>query len=129
MHPDNLRYTRDHEWIGVRPGGSYAVGITHHAQDLLGDITYVELPKAGRVVKAHEETATVESVKAASDIYAPVSGTVLAVNEKLDSAPELVNQEPHGEGWFFTLNNVDEAEYNALMDAAAYEAFLKDEAH
>ena len=124
MNPSELRYTEDHEWIG-RDGEAYAVGITDFAQDQLGDITFVELPGVGRVVQRHEETAAVESVKAAGDVYAPVAGTVVAVNDALEREPELVNQDPFGAGWFFKLGQVDEAQVNELMDAAAYKKFLE----
>jgi glycine cleavage system H protein len=103
------------------------VGITAYAVEQLGDITFVELPKIGEKVKQHGEAATVESVKAASDVYSPVAGEVSAVNGDLDGAPELVNQNPYEEGWFFKLRGVDRAEYDALMDAAAYEKFLEGE--
>lgn len=126
MRPEELKYTKDHEWIG-EDGGLYVVGITDHAQDLLGDITYVELPEAGRAVAAHEETALVESVKAASDVYAPVAGTVAEVNEALGAQPELVNKDPYGAGWFFKLSGVNAAEVAKLMDAPAYDAFLKEQ--
>jgi glycine cleavage system H protein len=124
MNPETLRYTRDHEWIGAEEG-RYVVGITDHAQEQLGDITYIELPAVGREVKAHDAVAAVESVKAASDVYAPVAGRIAAVNAALESQPELVNQEPYGKGWFFKLDGVDAAEINALMDAAAYAAYLE----
>lgn len=124
MNPSELRYTEDHEWIG-REGDVYVVGITDFAQDQLGDVTFIELPKIGRVVKRHEETAAVESVKAAGDVYAPAAGTVAAVNEALEREPELVNQDPFGAGWFFKLSGVDAAEVAELMDAAAYKKFLE----
>lgn len=127
MNPDALRYTKDHEWIGEEDG-VYVVGITDHAQELLGDITYVELPDEGREVGAHEEVATVESVKAASDVYAPVAGTVCAANDALDAEPELVNKEPYGAGWFFKLSGVDAAAVSELMDAAAYKQFVEESA-
>lgn len=126
MDPKTLKYTKDHEWIG-KDGGLYVVGITDHAQDLLGDITYVELPDVGRALAAHEEAALVESVKAASDVYAPVAGTVVEINEALGAQPELVNKEPYGMGWFLKLSGVDAAEVDKLMDAEAYEAFLKEQ--
>jgi glycine cleavage system H protein len=123
MYPANLRYTNEHEW--VRAGGDeYTVGITGYAVEQLGDITYVELPKIGVKVKQHGEAATVESVKAASDVYAPVAGEVSAVNGALDASPELVNQNPYEEGWFFKLKGVDKAEFAALMDADAYGKFI-----
>jgi glycine cleavage system H protein len=124
MNPSELRYTEDHEWIG-RDGDVYAVGITDFAQDQLGDITFIELPSVGRAVKQHEETAAVESVKAAGDVYAPVSGTVTAVNAALEREPELVNQDPFGAGWFFKLGQVDAAQVEELMDAAAYKKFVE----
>jgi glycine cleavage system H protein len=127
MNPESLKFTKDHEWIG-EDGGVYAVGISNHAQDQLGDITYVELPDTDRVVKQKDEIATVESVKAASDIYAPVDGTVVAVNEDLDTQPELVNQDPFGKGWFFKLDNINKAQFDALMDYAAYQKFAAENA-
>jgi len=127
MNPEALRYTKDHEWIGEE-GGVYVVGITDHAQDQLGDITYVELPGEGDEVSAHQEVATVESVKAASDVYAPVAGKVAAVNEALETEPELVNKDPYGAGWFFKLEGVDAAALNDLMDAAAYKQYVEESA-
>ncbi|MBX3177859.1 MAG: glycine cleavage system protein GcvH [Candidatus Hydrogenedentes bacterium] len=124
MNPDDLRYTEEHEWIGEL-GGQYFVGITDYAQAQLGDITYIELPEVGREVEAGEEVAAVESVKAASDIYAPVSGTVVEINEALESRPELVNKAPYGGGWFFKLEEVDATEFDALMDISAYRAFVE----
>ncbi len=123
MNPSELKYTEDHEWVGCA-GDLYVVGITDFAQHQLGDITFVELPKVGRVVKQHEETAAVESVKAAGDVYAPIAGTIAAVNETLETQPELVNQDPYGEGWFFRLGHVDAAQLSDLMDEAAYKDFL-----
>jgi len=123
MDPKKLQYTKDHEWIG-RDGDLYVAGITDYAQEQLGDVTYVELPEAGRKVAAEEEVAVVESVKEASDVFAPVAGTIAAVNEALEARPELVNQDPYGEGWFFKLRDVKVSDLDALMDAAAYEAFL-----
>ena len=128
MNPTELKYTIEHEWIGQQ-GGLCVVGITEFAQDQLGDITYVELPEVGRIVARHAETAVVESVKAASDIYAPVGGTVAEVNEALLSAPELVNQDPYGRGWFFKLENIEAAQLADLMDYVAYQTFAAEEAH
>ena len=128
MDPATLRYTKEHEWIGEEDG-LYVVGITDHAQDQLGDITYVELPAIGKELDAGAEAATVESVKAASDIYAPVAGKVAAVNDALEAAPELVNQEPFGAGWFFKLDGVNAGDLDGLMDAAAYKEFAANEAH
>ena len=126
MNPASLKYTKDHEWIG-KDGDLYVVGISDHAQGQLGDVTYVELPDAGRTVAQHEETAVVESVKAASDIYAPVGGTVAEVNGALDGDPGVINSDPYGAGWFFKLSGVDAAELDGLMDAAAYAKFVEEE--
>jgi len=124
MNPDDLRYTEEHEWIGEL-GGQFFVGITDYAQSQLGDITYVELPDVGRTVEAHEEVAVVESVKAASDVYAPVSGKVVEANEALEAHPELINKDPLGRGWFFKLEDVDATEFDALMDVSAYRTFVE----
>lgn len=114
--PSDLKYAASHEWL--KDDGT--VGISDFAQDQLGDVVYVELPEVGREVKAGETIAVVESVKTASDIYAPASGTITAINEQLGSAPELVNSDAYGEGWLFKLEVTDES--SDLMDAAAYEA-------
>ena len=113
------RFTQDHEYVRV-DGTTGTVGITDYAQDQLGDIVYVELPKVGQKLKKGDEAAVVESVKAASEIYAPVSGTVLAVNDALNQDPGLINQEAAGAGWIFTVALDDPAELEALMDDAAY---------
>lgn len=123
MVPSECRYTKEHEWIR-RDGNVYRVGITDYAAEQLGDVTYVELPEPGVKVAQAGECATVESVKAASDIYAPVDGVVKESNTALNDRPELINEAPFGDGWFFALENVDEAQYNALMDASAYDAFV-----
>ena len=115
--PDSYRYRDSHEWIDPQTG---AVGITDHAQHELTDVVFVELPKIGAKVKAGDQIAVVESVKAASDIYAPVAGEVVEVNEVLNSNPALLNTEPHTTGWIFKLKINDAAELNALMDAPAY---------
>lgn len=125
MHPDTCRYTKEHEWIRQEGSDVYAVGITAYAAEQLGDVTYVEVPEPGKKVKRGDAVASVESVKAASDVYAPVSGIVYEVNESLEGTPELVNSDPLGEGWFFKLENVKASEVNALMDAKAYEEYLK----
>jgi len=116
-------FTKDHEWIEVS-GEEGTVGITDYAQSQLGDITYVELPAEGQAVKAGEAVSVVDSVKAASDAYSPVSGTVAAVNADLDSAPELVNSDAEGAGWLFKLTLADSGELAALMDKAAYDAYV-----
>lgn len=118
--PADFRYAKSHEWAKVESDGSVTVGITDYAQNSLGDITYVQVPKVGATIKAGETFGVVESVKAASDLYAPVSGTVLAVNSALDSAPETVNRAPYGDGWMIKLKPSDPAAVNALLDAAAY---------
>ena len=123
MYPKNLKYTNEHEWVRA-DGDTYTVGITAYAVEQLGDVTYVELPKIGTKVKQHGEAATVESVKAASEIYAPVSGVVSEVNAALTDNPGLVNQSPTGEGWFFRLSAGDTAEFADLMDEAAYQAYV-----
>jgi len=122
-----LRYTKDHEWVRL-DGDVATVGITDHAQTALGDVVFVDLPEAGREVTAGEAVAVVESVKAASDIYAPVAGRVLESNAKLSDDPSLVNSSPTDEGWFFKLAGVDAAAVAALMDEAAYNALVESEA-
>lgn len=123
MNPELLRFTETHEWIGADDGGLYVVGISDHAQHELGDVTYVDLPKPGARLEQGAKAAEVESVKAASDIYAPVAGVVAAVNAELDAATELVNQEPYGAGWFFKLQDVDPASLESLMTHDQYKAF------
>ncbi len=119
--PADLRYAKTHEWLKSDPDGSVTIGITDYAQASLGDITFVQLPKVGAVLKQSGSFGVVESVKAASDVYAPVAGTVLAVNTALDSAPETLNRDPYGEGWILRLKPANLADAGALMDAAAYE--------
>mgnify|MGYP001553230360 CR=1 FL=1 len=125
MTPKDRKYTKSHEWIKV-DGNLVIVGITEHAQSELGDITYVELPGPGTAVEQGGDCAEIESVKAASDIYSPVSGTVAEVNDALEDAPEIVNESPYDKGWIFKLKDVDVSQLAALMDAAAYEASLED---
>jgi len=122
MVPKHLRYTKEHEWVAVE-GGTGTMGITDFAQHQLGDIVYVELPEVGRTVKAGETLGTIESVKAVSEIYSPVSGTVAEVNSALADSPETLNQDPHGAAWICKITLQDAAEAAMLMDAAAYEAF------
>ena len=117
--PNDLRYAATHEWAAVDDDVA-TVGISDFAQESLGDVVFVELPEAGQLVRAGEEAAVVESVKAAADVYAPVTGTVLAVNEALEDAPELVNEAPYSDGWFFRVRIDNEAELDDLLDAAAY---------
>lgn len=118
-----MHYSKDHEWIVVE-GGIATIGITDHAQQQLGDVVFVDLPKLGRVVKANESVATVESVKAASEIYVPVSGEVIAVNDGLTGDPALVNRAAESEAWFMKVKMSDAAELATLMDKAAYDKFV-----
>lgn len=118
--PADLRYAKSHEWARVESDGTITIGITDYAQNSLGDITYVQAPKVGAALKAGEVFGVVESVKAASDLYAPVAGTVVAVNAALESAPETVNRAPYADGWMLKLKPVDKAAVNGLLDAAAY---------
>ncbi len=124
MVPEGLRYTKDHEWIRMDKNGEAVMGITDFAQHELGDITFVDLPKPGKAVKAHDALAVVESVKAAGDVYAPVGGTVVAVNAALADAPETVNKDPYGEGWLCRLSDCDASAVEGLMSAAQYTQFL-----
>ena len=127
--PAELKYTKSHEWVRHESDGTVTVGITDHAQDLLGDMVYVELPETGRAVKAGQECAVVESVKAASDVYSPISGEVLAVNEAIADSPELVNKDPYGEGWMMRIQPAAASDLDALLDADAYQALLDSEEH
>jgi len=124
--PEELRYRDTHEWVRVE-NGEALVGITDYAQEELGDVVYVELPEVGRTVSAGEAVAVIESVKTASDIYAPVSGEVVAVNEALADHPEKVNEDPYGGGWLFRVRLADPAELEALLDAEAYRKLLEAE--
>lgn len=125
--PEELRYAKTHEWVRQEDDGSVVMGITDHAQELLGDLVYVELPEPGRRVQAREELAVVESVKAASDVYGPVAGEVVAINESLADAPELINRDPYGEGWMVRLKPDSVDDIGNLLDAAAYSAMAKSE--
>lgn len=123
---EGLRYTNNHEWVRLESNGAVTVGISDYAQDALGDVVYVDLPAVGRSVAAGESIAEVESTKSVNDVYAPVSGVVTNVNEPLMDAPELVNSDPFGAGWFVTITPVDGADLDALMDAVAYTAFTEE---
>ena len=125
--PADLKYSDTHEWIRVEPDGSATIGITHHAQDLLGDIVFVENPAIGRKLRKGEECGVVESVKAASDIFAPFAGEVVAVNAELETAPEKINADAYG-AWMFRLKPVDNAELAGLLDASAYGKMVEAEA-
>lgn len=120
--PANLKYTKSHEWVQTNDDDTITVGITDHAQGLLGDLVFVELPEEGAELEAEDACVVVESVKAASDVYAPLSGTVVAVNTALEDTPETVNSDPYGEGWLFKLKVADAAAIDGLMDAEAYSA-------
>jgi len=120
--PNELKYCSTHEWVSSVDDGVVTVGITDHAQDQLGDLVFVELPEIGQAFEAKAECAVVESVKAASDIYCPVSGEVTEVNEALMDSPELVNDDPYGDGWLFKVRLTDEAELDNLLDADGYHA-------
>lgn len=127
--PVELKYTKSHEWARHNDDGSVTVGISDNAQDQLGDMVFIELPEIGQSVSAEEACAVVESVKAASDVYAPVSGEVVEVNEALGDAPEKVNQDAYGDGWLFRLQPSNASELDALMNGDAYAVFLEAEAH
>ena len=126
--PSNLKYMDSHEWIRLESDGTVTVGISDHAQSALGDLVFVEVPEAGKSLAKGAAAAVVESVKAASDVYSPISGEVLASNPALNGAPELVNSDPYGEGWLFKLKPSNAGELNQLLDAQAYEKVVA-EAH
>lgn len=127
--PSELKYLATHEWARLEEDGSVTVGITDHAQDALGDVVYVELPELDQEISSGDEAGVVESVKAASDIYTPISGTVIAVNEALDDEPEKVNQDPYGDGWFFKVEPTDAGELEDMLDADAYQEVCEEEEH
>lgn len=127
--PGDLKFNKSHEWARVEDGGLVRVGISDHAQSALGDLVYVELPEIGSSVTAGNAAAVVESVKAASDIYSPVSGEVVEVNELLNDKPETINEDAFGEGWIFAVRISDRAELDELLDAAAYEEFAEHDEH
>ena len=126
MYPADYRYTKEHEWVKIE-GDTALVGITDHAQDQLGDVVFVELPKSGASVHASQSFGTVESVKAVSDIYAPLSGEVAAINEDLVDSPETLNEDPHGKGWLIKIRFSDKAELEGLMSAEDYAAYVSAE--
>lgn len=127
--PVDLKYASTHEWLRLNDDGSATVGITDNAQEQLGDMVFVEVPEKGQSVTVGEACAVVESVKAASDVYAPVSGEVVEVNEGLADSPETVNQDVYGAGWIFRIRHTDATEVDKLMDAETYESFLESEDH
>jgi glycine cleavage system H protein len=123
--PNDLRYSRDHEWARVGADGRVTVGITAFAQDALGDVVFVQVPEVGAEVVSGDALAEVESTKSVSDIYAPLAGTVVAVNERLAETPELLNQDPYGDGWIFVLEPSDAEDLDGLLDAEAYRSLLE----
>lgn len=118
--PSELKYASSHEWARLEEDGTVTIGITDHAQEALGDVVFVELPDVGTTLAAAEEAGVVESVKAASDIYAPIAGAVIAINDKLEDEPETVNSDPYNDGWFYKLQPSDSSELDALMSAEDY---------
>lgn len=127
--PEDLRYTKSHEWVRVNDDGTLTIGISDHAQDQLGDMVFVEVPEIDHELEAEDACAVVESVKAASDVYAPVAGTVVEVNEDLADSPETVNQDPYGAGWIMKLRPRDIDAVDQLMDAEAYQEYVDAESH
>ncbi|PID43829.1 MAG: glycine cleavage system protein H [Proteobacteria bacterium] len=128
--PSELKYLSSHEWARLEADGeTVTVGITDHAQDLLGDVVFVEVPEVGATVNAGDEAGVVESVKAASDIFSPVSGEVVEINESLEDAPEQVNTDPYNDGWFYKVKISDASELESLLDAEGYAALCEEEAH
>jgi glycine cleavage system H protein len=126
--PADLKYTPSHEWVRVEADGTLTVGITHHAQDLLGDMVFIETPAAGRTLAKGEECAVVESVKAASDVYAPVAGEVIAANADVEASPESVNKDAYA-AWMFKMKPANAGDVGELLDAAAYQKLVESEAH
>jgi len=127
--PDDLKYTKTHEWVKQDADGMLVVGITDHAQGLLGDMVFIELPEIGTSYNSGDDCAVVESVKAASDVYCPVSGEVVEVNDNVVDSPEVVNQDPYGDGWLFKLQPVDEGEVEDLLSAESYLEVAEEDEH
>lgn len=126
MYPSDYRYTKEHEWVHLE-GATATVGITDYAQHELGDVVYVDLPKVGTALTAGKSLGTVESVKAVSEIYSPVSGEVTEVNGTLSASPELINSDPHGKGWLVKVNAADGSDVKGLMDSASYQAYIAEQ--
>lgn len=124
--PKELKYAKSHEWVRVEADGTLTIGITDHAQNALGDLVFVEVPKVGRKLAASESCAVVESVKAASDVYAPVAGEVVAANAALGDAPETLNTDPYGAGWMWKMKPANASDLNGLLDAAGYDKSVAD---
>lgn len=127
--PTNLRFTKSHEWVRRETNGEVTIGVSDHAQDLMGDMVFVDLPKVGARLEAGKDCAVVESVKAASDVYAPLAGEVTAVNDAVVGAPETVNKDPYGNGWLFRVKPASAGDVDKLLDAGAYEKLLAAEKH
>lgn len=125
--PSELRYTKSHEWVKTMEDGHLEIGITDHAQEMLGDMVFVELPEVGITVNTGDDCAVVESVKAASDVYAPVSGEIVEVNSLLSDSPETLNSDPYGEGWLYRMQPTDEGEIEELLDAEGYAEVVESE--
>ena len=125
--PTELRYAKSHEWVRIEEDGSLVVGISDHAQDQLGDVVYVELPEIGQVLSVGDEAGVVESVKAASDVYSPVSGEVIEINPLLEDDPEMINTQPYEDGWFYKLQPSDSVELDDLMTSDSYNEFINSE--
>ncbi|MCG8708674.1 glycine cleavage system protein GcvH [Brenneria sp. 4F2] len=125
--PAELKYTASHEWVLSEGEGVYLIGITEHAQELLGDMVFIDLPEVGTVVSAGDDCAVAESVKAASDIYAPIGGEIIEINAELEGSPELVNSAPYSDGWLFRIKSSDESDLNELLDAEGYQAALEED--
>jgi glycine cleavage system H protein len=127
--PGDLKYTKTHEWVRLNADGSVTIGISDSAQDQLGDMVFVEVPEVGQSIAAGDACAVVESVKAASDVYAPIAGEILAVNEALADSPETVNQDAYGDGWLFRMTPANTTDLDGMMDSDAYAGFLEAEGH
>lgn len=125
--PAELKYTASHEWVLSEGEGVYLIGITEHAQELLGDMVFIDLPEVGTIVSAGDDCAVAESVKAASDIYAPIGGEIIEINPELESSPELVNSAPYSDGWLFRIRSSDESDLDELLDAEGYQATLDED--
>ncbi len=127
--PVELQYSKDHEWVRREDDGTYTIGITDHAQELLGDMVYIELPDEGDALVAGEEAGVAESVKAASDVFSPLTGEVVEVNEDLQDSPEMVNSNPYDDGWLFRMSVSDDSELSELLSAEDYAEFVENEEH
>jgi glycine cleavage system H protein len=125
MYPETLRYSKDHEWVRVE-GDLCVIGVTHYAQDELGEVVFVEVPEPGQQFDAHDEIGTIESVKAVAEVFTPVGGEIVEANEALADSPELINQDPHGDGWLVKIRFGNPSELDELMDAEAYVKFLEE---